>query len=534
MAGSVAGGVALSDSIHSPSVESASSEAAQFKNTFELSEVSIDEIHRGLATGEYTCRSLVEKYIARIEEIDGKLNSVIEINPDAIQLAEEADAARVHADVGPMHGIPVLIKDNIDTADKMKTTAGSWALENAPKPPEDSFVASQLRRAGAIILGKTNLSEWANIRSTASTSGWSGRGGQTNNPYALDRNPCGSSSGSGVATSASLCAVAVGTETDGSIVCPSACCSLVGIKPTMGLVGRTGIIPISHTQDTAGPMARTVKDAAILLGALVGVDPQDSVTAKCKEHLPAYRDYTQFLEPGGLKGARIGVARNFMDFHAGVEKQMEQVLEAMKSAGAELIDTEDLSVTDEAGEAEGIVFEYELKHGMEAYLARLGADSPMKTLADLIKFNEDNRDREMPYFGQEFFEKAVERGPLTEFRYIEAINKCRRLTRTEGIDAAMDKHKLDCFVAPTLSLPCRTDLVNGDHWLGFSTSPAAISGYPSITVPGGYVFGLPLGVSFFGRAWSEATLLKLAFDFEQTTQYRQPPKFLATVDLTPN
>ena len=506
--------------------------AAAAVPSFELSELSIDELQSGMATGKFTARSLVEKYMARIEAVDRSgpaLRSVIELNPDSLALADESDRERrAQGPRGSLHGIPVLVKDNLDTADKMATTAGSLALVGA-KPPEDSFVVSRLRKAGAIVMGKTNLSEWANIRSNHSTSGWSGRGGLTRNPYALDRNPCGSSAGSGAAVAASLCAVAVGTETDGSILCPSSVCGIVGIKPTVGLVSRTGIVPISHSQDTAGPMTRSVREAAILLGVLTGVDPQDAITADSEGH--TCDDYTEFLDAAGLKGAKIGVARNYFDFHDGVEAVMRAALEALKEAGATLVDTEKLSIVKESGAAEGTVLRYELKADMAAYLARLGPDAPVKSLKDIIEFNNCNKESELRYFGQEVFESAEEKGPLTDYKYVEALAKCRRLSRTEGIDAVMDEHGLDAVVAPTIGPACMSDLVNGDHWLGGSTSAAAMAGYPSITVPAGYMFGLPVGLSFFGRAWSEGRLLKLAYAFEQATKYRKAPRFLPSAAL---
>ena len=500
------------------------------KPSFELSELSIGTLQERMQSGQDSARSLVDKYVARITELDPHLGSVLELNPEAGEIADLRDRERSQGKSrGPLHGIPVLIKDNIDTADQMKTTAGSLALLNAPTPATDAFVVRRLRAAGAVLLGKTNLSEWANIRSTRSTSGWSGRGGQTKNPYVLDRNPCGSSSGSGAAVAASLCAVAIGTETDGSVLCPSSACSIVGIKPTVGLVGRTGIIPISHSQDTAGPMARTVRDAALLLSVMAGVDPDDPATAAAQGHL--HPDYTNFLDREGLDGVRIGVARNFFGYHDGVDEVMDNALDVLRRRGATLVDTDHLAATEQASDAETTVFQYELKHGMAAYLARLGDDSPMKTLQDLIDFNEQHKDREMPYFGQDFFLQSQEKGALTEFEYVEARARCLRLTRTEGIDAGLARDQLTCFVAPTISLPCPTDLVNGDHWLSGSTRPAAISGYPSISVPAGYAHGLPVGLSFFASAWSEPTLLKLAYAFEQASARRQPPRFLPTLEL---
>jgi amidase len=494
---------------------------------FELDEMTIADLQQAQKSGKETARSLVKKYQARIEAIDQHgpaLNSVIEFNPDALEIAEALDHERAtKGPRGPLHGIPVLVKDNIDTADRMHTTAGSLALVDA-RPPEDAFLVRRLREAGAVILGKTNLSEWANIRCSYSTSGWSGRGGLTKNPYALDRNPCGSSSGSGVAVAANLCTVAVGTETDGSVVAPSSANGIVGMKPTVGLISRTGVIPISYSQDTAGPMARTVRDAAILLGTLAGVDAADKVTTD--EKRKALTDYTQALDPRGLKGARIGVARNYFGFDDTVDAVLGHALDALKHAGATLVDPAEIPNMDKVAESELTVHLYELKAGLAAYFARLGKNAPVRSLKDVIEFNEKHKDREMPYFGQDLFEKSVKKGPLSSYEYQEAIARCRRLARTEGIDATMDKHKLDAFVAPTLSPACVTDLVVGDRWRGDATTAAAVSGYPSITVPAGFIFGLPIGLLFFGRAWSEATLLKLAYAFEQATKIRKPPRFL--------
>lgn len=502
-------------------------------DTFELAEKTITELADGMKAGAYTARSLAEKYLARIEAIDRAgptLRSVIETNPDALALADALDQERKDKGPrGPLHGIPLLVKDNVDTADRMATTAGSLALVGA-RPPADAFLVARLRKAGALILGKTNLSEWANARCSYSTSGWSGRGGLTRNPYALDRNPCGSSSGSGVAVAANLCAAAVGTETDGSVTAPAAVNGIVGIKPTVGLVSRTGVIPISHSQDTAGPMARTVRDAAILLGALAGVDPDDPATAASKGR--AVADYTTTLAADGLKGAKIGVARNFFGFHDGVDAVTATALALLKRQGATLVDVADLPKADQLGAAEATVFQYEMKAGVNAYLARLGPAAPVQSLRQVIAFNERNADRELTYFGQDTLAKTEARGSLESYEYQEALAKCRRLTRTDGIDAVLDRHNLDAVVAPTMGPACLTDLVAGDRWLGGDIiSVAAVAGYPHVTVPAGFLFGLPLGLSFIGRAWSEPVLLRLAYAFEQAAKARRPPRFLPTADL---
>jgi amidase len=496
----------------------------------DLEEITTAELQQGMASGTFTSRAVTEAYLARIDALDRNgpaLRSIIEVNPDALDVAASLDAERKSKGArGPLHGVPVLLKDNVDTHDKMTTTAGSLALEGSI-PPQDSTVAAKLRAAGAVLLAKANLSEWANIRSAHSSSGWSARGGQCRNPYVLDRNPCGSSSGSGTATSANLGAIAIGTETDGSIVCPSNACGLVGFKPTVGLVSRAGIIPISHTQDTAGPMTRTVTDAAIVLGVIAGRDSRDPATAAGAGK--SYPDYTRFLDRDGLRGARLGVARQLFGFSPKADRVLEEALSALSKAGAVLVDPVTLPKKEDLG-SEILVLLYELKTDLNAYLATLGERAPVKSLAEIIRFNETHRDREMPFFGQDLFVQADEKGPLTTPEYLEALAKGHRLTREEGIDAAMSAHNLDAIVAPTGGPAWITDHVNGDHFVGGSSSFAAIAGYPNVTVPAGYVSGLPVGLSFFGRAWSEPSLFKIAYGFEQATKHRRPPRFLPTIE----
>ena len=506
--------------------------AAPQVRPFELDEITIGELQDGMKSGRFTARLLVEKYSERIDEIDKggpRVNAIIEMNPDALAIAEALDRERrANGPRGPLHGIPVLIKDNIDTADRMMTTAGSLALVGS-SPPKDSFVAQKLRAAGAVILGKTNLSEWANIRSSHSVSGWSGRGGLTHNPYALDRNPCGSSSGTGAGISANLAAIGIGTETDGSIVCPSSSNGLAGIKPTVGLVSRSGIVPISHSQDGAGPMCRTVRDAAVLLSALTGVDPEDSATSASAGK--SQTDYAQFCDPNGLEGARVGVARKYFGFNEAVDALMRESLEIMKKQGATIVDPADIPTLGKFDDSEMTVFLYELKADLNAYLARLGPNAPVKSLRDIIEFNERNQQKEMPYFGQDLFLKSQSKGPLTEKEYVDALANNHQLARKDGIDAVMDKFKLDAIVGPTGGPAWLTDLITSDHFGGGSSNAAAVAGYPNINVTAGFIFGLPVGISFFGRAWSEPVLIKLAYAFEQATKARQAPRFMPTAEL---
>jgi len=495
-----------------------------------VEEKTIGQLQEAMRSGVTSSREIVEAYRDRIGEMDHDLRAVLEINPDAASIADAMDAERKKSGPrGPLHGIPILIKDNVGTADKMETTAGSLALVGA-RPPRDAFVAERLRAAGAVILGKTNLSEWANFRSTHASSGWSGRGGQCRNPYALDRTPSGSSSGSAAAVAASFCAAAIGSETNGSIVSPAATCSLVGIKPTVGLVSRSTIIPISRSQDTAGPIARTVTDAAILLGAVAGADPRDAATTATGAKREA--NYAAGLDAGALRGMRIGVPREqYFGYSPAADSIAQHALDLMRAQGAVIVDPVEIGKMGAVGDAEFEVLLYEFKAGLNEYFAQLGVGSKVRTLADLIAFNTAHKSEELPYFGQEILEQAEKRGPLTDTKYLKALAKTRLDTRGKGIDAIMDAHKLDALVAPTNGPAWLIDLVNGDADGGGSSSPAAEAGYPSITVPAGYASGLPVGISFFGRAWSEAKLIRIAFSFEQAANARRPPTYLRTAAL---
>ncbi|MEP7064778.1 MAG: amidase [Gemmatimonadota bacterium] len=520
--------------LHVPALHAplrAASHPAELRNVGgPVEEKSITQLQEAMRAGVMTSRALTEAYRARIAEMDKGLRSVIELNPDALSIADAMDAERKSGKIrGPLHGVPILIKDNVGTADKMETTAGSLALVGA-RPRRDAFLVERLRAAGAVILGKTNLSEWANFRSTHASSGWSGRGGQCRNPYALDRTPSGSSSGSAAAVASSFCAAAIGSETNGSIVSPSATCSLVGIKPTVGLVSRNVIIPISRTQDTAGPIARSVTDAAILLGAIAAADPGDKATMAAGAKRET--NYAAGLDANALKGVRIGVPREqYFGYSRSTDEITQHAIDLMREKGAVIVDPVAIEKMGDVGDAEFEVLLYEFKAGINEYLGALGSGTKMRTLADLIAFNEEHKSTEMPYFGQEIFEMAQKRGTLADAKYTKALAKSRLNTRARGIDAIMSAHKLDALVAPTNGPAWLIDLVNGDADGGGSSSPAAEAGYPSITVPAGYAFGLPVGISFFGRAWSDAKLIRIAYAFEQAANARRPPGYGHTAAL---
>ena len=498
---------------------------------FALEETTLADLQSAMASGRLTARSITQQYIDRIQALDRTgptLRAILEINPEALSIADALDRERKAGKVrGPLHGIPILIKDNIGTADRMTTTAGSYALAGSIAL-QDATIAAKLRAAGAILLGKTNLSEWANFRSTHSSSGWSGRGGQAKNPYVLDRNPCGSSSGSGAAVSANMCAVAIGTETDGSIVCPSSANGIVGIKPTLGLVSRAGIVPIAHSQDTAGPMTRTVRDAAILLNVLAGADPRDPATSSTGTR--GQTDYTTSLDPNGLRGARIGVARTkFFGYSDVTDKLINDAIDAMKANGAVIVDPANIETAGKFDDSEFDVLLYEFKADLNNYLASLGPKAPVKSLQEIIDYNNRHTAQEMPFFGQEIMIQAQAKGPLTEKKYLDELASNLKMSRADGIDATMDKYKLDAIIAPTGGPAWTTDLINGDHFSGASSTPAAVAGYPNINVPAGFSHGLPVGLSFFGRAYSEPTLIKLAYSYEQSTKHRRAPQFIPTL-----
>ncbi len=509
-----------------PERKTGKEESAANMTEFELNEATIAGLQAKMASGELTSVAISSMYLDRIAAVDTLLRSVIELNPDAMEIAKQMDIERKSGNVrSPLHGIPVMIKDNIDTGDKMMTTAGSLAL-SGNIAGTDAPIVARLRAAGAVLLGKTNLSEWANFRSTRSSSGWSGRGGQVRNPYCLDRSPCGSSAGTGAAVAANLCVIGIGTETNGSIVCPSGVNGLVGIKPTLGLWSRRGIIPIAHSQDTAGPMCRNVSDAATLLGALTGFDDDDAET-----HVPRgtiYSDYTQFLDAGGLKGARIGIAREMLGFHPEIDQLFDQAVEVLKTRGTEVIDNVSFKNRRNWGGPSYQVLLYEFKADLNKYLDE-HPTAPVRSMEEIIAFNEANADTEMPWFGQEIFKSAQEKGDLSIKEYQDALADSKRFTQKDGIDAVMEEHRLDAIIAATNGPAWNIDWINGDHFSGSSSSPAAISGYPNISVPMGYVHGLPAGISFFGKAWSEPVLIRLAYAYEQATKHRIPPAFLSSL-----
>ena len=529
IASSVLGSAAIVSGCVDPEPANSTPENTREISPFELDEFSVAELAGNMASGDMTSRSITELYLNRIAQLNTtgtELRAIIETNPEALEIADLLDAERRTTGArGPLHGIPVLLKDNIDTADRMTTTAGSLALEGSI-PPRDAFLTQRLRSAGAVILGKANLSEWANFRSRGSSSGWSGRGGQCRNPYVLEYNPCGSSSGSAVAVSANLAPLAIGTETNGSIMCPASRNGIVGVKPTVGLLSRSGIIPIAETQDTAGPMTRTLADAALLLGALTGIDPRDPATGASTGRSEA--DYLQYLVTESLEGTRIGVARNF-SFDSAVWDVFEKAIEVLRDQGAEIVDPADLPNMDRYSDSSFAVLLYEFKSGLNQYLESLGPGAPVKTLAEIIEFNAANIEREMPYFGQDILIEAQQMGPVSDTAYRDALANNRRFSRREGIDQVMAEYNLDAIITPTGGPAWATDHVNGDRGTGSSSRPAAVAGYPSVTVPMGFVGELPVGISFFGRAWTEALLLGLAYAYEQATVHRRPPQFLNSV-----
>lgn len=500
---------------------------ASTNQIFDVEEKTVLELQEAMRKGDITSKQLCEIYLNRIKQIDGKINSIIEVNPDALAIAEQIDTERQSGKIrSPMHGVPIIIKDNIDTADKMKTTAGSLALMDAPTPKEDAFIVKKLRESGAVLLGKTNLSEWANFRSENSSSGWSGRGGQTRNPYILDRSPCGSSSGSGSAIAANLAAVAIGTETNGSIVCPASINGIVGIKPTLGLVSRSGIIPIAHSQDTAGPMCRTVADAAVLLNIIVGADVNDSSTTSGGKRFERV-SYTNFLDKNGLKGAKIGVVRQYFGRNAKLDKLMEENIKKLEKEGAKVVDVNFPDLRNFGDDSYEVLL-YEFKADLNSYLQKRGGK--YNTLEKLIEFNKQNADKEMPYFEQEIFEAAQAKKDLNDRVYRLALLQSKVLSQDKGIDMVMDKDKLDAVVAPSNAQAWMIDLINGDSPTNYvsSSSLAAVAGYPNITVPSGFLDEMPIGMSFFGREFSEPVLIKIAYAWEQTTKARKKPKFLET------